>query len=422
MSLDMTYNLPVGVTEMSKSIYDLHMLVFYICVGIMVVVSVLLFYVIIKYRKTKSHTTLERGQPHSDFWVEFLWTLIPTIIVLFMMIPATKLIWKVGADDEKAINIRVTGAQWYWQYEYVDDDGVSVMSRPFDDDMQASQKPVVWQEKDKDGNLVLNASGKPITHHRNDYYMRRVDHPLVLPSHRKIRFLITSQDVIHSWFVPAFGIKQDAVPSISTAVWANVTDPGNYYGLCAELCGAHHAHMPIVVLVRAQEEYDAYIEELKEMKEKGVTGLTTLEKEYYESMDAPEIEMKTIEQAVAEPRGGEEVWAQCSACHNAYPSAPKTLDDWQKRYNEAPANKALEDAEKTRLFHLGNNAWLGGLQNKKMPQRGLLPDTDIAHVEFYRAICWNLINLGVSIDEGDCPVDSLDDFKKPAFRTESQSE
>ena len=325
MSLDMTYNLPVGVTEMSKSIYDLHMLVFYICVGIMVVVSVLLFYVIIKYRKTKSHTTLERGQPHSDFWVEFLWTLIPTIIVLFMMIPATKLIWKVGADDEKAINIRVTGAQWYWQYEYVDDDGVSVMSRPFDDDMQASQKPVVWQEKDKDGNLVLNASGKPITHHRHDYYMRRVDHPLVLPSHRKIRFLITSQDVIHSWFVPAFGIKQDAVPSISTAVWANVTDPGNYYGLCAELCGAHHAHMPIVVLVRAQEEYDAYIEELKEMKEKGVTGLTTLEKEYYESMDAQAIEMKTIEQAVAEPRGGEEVWAQCSACHNAYPSAPKHL-------------------------------------------------------------------------------------------------
>ena len=158
------------------------------------------------------------------------------------------------------------------------------------------------------------------------------------------------------------------------------------------------------------------------MKEKGVTGLTTLEKEYYESMDAPETEMKTIEQAVAEPRGGEEVWAQCSGCHNAYPSAPKTRDDWQKRYNEAPANKDLEDAEKTRLFHLGNNAWIGDLQNKMMPQGGLLLDTDIAHVGFYRAICWNLDNLGVSIDEGDCPVDSLDDFKKPAFRTESQSE
>ena len=131
-----------------------------------------------------------------------------------------------------------------------------------------------------------------------------------------------------------------------------------------------------------------------------------------------------MEQAVAEPRGGEEVWknAGCSGCHNAYPSAPKTRDDWQKIYNEAPANMALEDAEKTRLFHLGNNAWMGGLLNKGMPQRGLLPDTDIAHVEFYRAICWNLINLSVSIDEGDCPVDSLDDFKKPAFRTESQSE
>lgn len=383
MSLQMTYNLPRGVTEVSKGIYDLHMWVFYICVAIMVVVSAILFYVVIRYRKTKTHKTLERGQPHSDFWIEFLWTLIPTIIVVLMMIPATKLIWKVGADDEKAINIRVTGRQWYWQYDYVDEDGVSISSRPFDEDLEASKHAYSWATTDDAGNTT--------THHRHPYYMSRVTHPLVLPSHRNVRFLITSSDVIHSWFMPAFGIKQDAVPSYTTAVWANVSDPGDYYGQCAELCGAHHAHMPITVLVRPQYQYDQYIQELKEMREQGVEGLTTLEEEYYKSLGTNTIEQTTAPQPKepeAEPvvRDGETVYNKhCSMCHANAGLAPYDPKTWRNHLNEIH-NGILEELAFKR-------AWKG---YEGMYARGMIktkPDK-VAGEEFVNAICYMLDKLG----------------------------
>ncbi|MGC6404126.1 MAG: cytochrome c oxidase subunit II [Candidatus Comchoanobacterales bacterium] len=396
MSLQMTYNLPRGVTEVSKGIYDLHMWVFYICVAIMVVVSAILFYVVIRYRKTKTHKTLERGQPHSDFWIEFLWTLIPTIIVVLMMIPATKLIWKVGADDEKAINIRVIGRQWYWQYDYVDEDGVSISSRPFDEDLEASKHAYSWTTTDDAGNTT--------THHRHPYYMSRVTHPLVLPSHRNVRFLITSSDVIHSWFMPAFGIKQDAVPSYTTAVWANISDPGDYYGQCAELCGAHHAHMPITVLVRPQYQYDQYIQELKDMREKGVDGLTTLEEEYYASLGSNPIDQTAT--ATPQPqeknaRKGKVVYdAHCSGCHaQAGMGAPHDREKW-KTHLDAHGGSLKELAFKQAWNGYGGMLARGTITTK--------PDI-LAKEEFVNAICHMLDTLGKNTETCNAQKESLID-------------
>lgn len=226
------YNMRVGVTEVSKEIFDLHMLIMWICVWIGVVVFGIMFWSLWKYRKS-SGAIAAKFDDH--FWVEIAWTVAATVILVGMAIPSTSVMIKAYDDTEGDINIMVTGYQWKWQYKYLED-GVSFFSN-----LATSQEE------------INNALPK------GEFYLSEVDEPLVIPINKRIRFLITGNDVIHSWWVPDFAVKQDAVPGFINTAWTIVPKPGIYRGACTELCGLGHAFMPIVVRAVEQEEYEAWI-------------------------------------------------------------------------------------------------------------------------------------------------------------------
>ena len=226
------YNMPVGVTEVSEEIFDLHMLIMWICVWIGVVVFGIMFWSLWKYRKS-SGAIAAKFDDH--YWVEIGWTVAATVILVGMAIPSTSVMIKAYDDTEGDINIMVTGYQWKWQYTYLED-GVSFFSN-----LATSQEE------------IDNALPK------GEFYLSEVDEPLVIPINKRIRFLITGNDVIHSWWVPDFAVKQDAVPGFINTAWTNVPKPGIYRGACTELCGLKHAFMPVVVRAVEQEEYEAWI-------------------------------------------------------------------------------------------------------------------------------------------------------------------
>ena len=226
------YNMPVGVTEVSEEIFDLHMLIMWICVWIGVVVFGIMFWSLWKYRKS-SGAIAAKFDDH--YWLEIGWTIAATIILVGMAIPSTSVMIKAYDDTEGDINIMVTGYQWKWQYTYLEE-GVSFFSN-----LATSQEE------------IDNALPK------GEFYLSEVDEPLVIPINKRIRFLITGNDVIHSWWVPDFAVKQDAVPGFINTAWTNVPKPGIYRGACTELCGLKHAFMPVVVRAVEQEEYEAWI-------------------------------------------------------------------------------------------------------------------------------------------------------------------
>ena len=226
------YNMRVGVTEVSKEIFDLHMLIMWICVWIGVVVFGIMFWSLWKYRKS-SGAIAAKFDDH--FWVEIAWTIAATVILVGMAIPSTSVMIKAYDDTEGDINIMVTGYQWKWQYTYLEE-GVSFFSN-----LATSQEEI---------NNELP---------KGEFYLSEVDEPLVIPINKRIRFLITGNDVIHSWWVPDFAVKQDAVPGFINTAWTIVPKPGIYRGACTELCGLGHAFMPIVVRAVEQEEYEAWI-------------------------------------------------------------------------------------------------------------------------------------------------------------------
>lgn len=232
-----TVNLTPGVTPISHDIYNLHMTIFWICVAIGVVVFSVMFYAIIYHRKANG---FKADQFHSNIWIELTWTMIPLVILILMAIPATRVL--INMDDNAVkpdITIKITGYQWKWRYEYLDH-GInffSNLSTPFD-----------------------QLSGKAP---KGPHYLREVDHPLVLPIHKKVRFLITSNDVIHSWWLPDLGVKRDAIPGYINESWARINRPGMYQGQCAELCGINHALMPIVILAVSEKGFNDWIAQQK---------------------------------------------------------------------------------------------------------------------------------------------------------------
>jgi cytochrome c oxidase subunit 2 len=230
-------NLPAGATPVSREIYSLHMLVFWVCVAIGVVVFSALTYALVAFRKsggakpaTWDHSTL----------AEFVWTVVPVIILIALAIPAAKGLVMIEDTRGAKLDIKITGYQWKWQYEYVGK-GVSFFSG------LAQTSNVARQKK----------SGiDPFT---VDHYLLEVDHPLVIPTKVKIRYLITSSDVNHAWWVQAFGVKRDAIPGYVNEGWFQVDEPGVYRGQCAELCGKDHGFMPIVVNAVPEAEFDAWL-------------------------------------------------------------------------------------------------------------------------------------------------------------------
>ncbi|CAM4372227.1 MAG: Cytochrome c oxidase subunit 2 [Legionellaceae bacterium] len=228
------FNMPLGATPVSQGIYDLHMLAFWVCVGIAVVVFSILFYSIIMHRKSRGAVAAEF---HDHLGIEITWAIIPLVLLIIMAVPATKLLIKMEDTRDAAVNIQVTGYQWKWKYDYLDQ-GISFFSNL---------------------STPLDEIHNKIT--KNPHYLLQVDNPIVVPIHQKIRFLITANDVIHSWWVPELGIKADGIPGFIHEVWTQIEKPGVYRGVCAELCGTNHAYMPIVVIAKTPEEFAQWIKE-----------------------------------------------------------------------------------------------------------------------------------------------------------------
>ncbi|TMM45669.1 cytochrome c oxidase subunit II [Colwellia ponticola] len=235
---DTQLNLTKGVTAVSRDVYDLHMLVLYICTVIGILVFGIMFWSIIFHRKSKG---AKPADFHESTKVEILWTAIPIVLLIAMAIPATKTLIAMEDNENSDVTIQITGSQWKWHYKYFDQDieYYSVLSTPREQYQNQQQTSVVKDEN----------------------YLLEVDKPLVIPTNKKVRFLITSDDVIHSWWVPAFAIKQDANPGFINEAWTRVDEPGTYRGQCAELCGKDHGFMPIVVEVKSPEDYDIWLTE-----------------------------------------------------------------------------------------------------------------------------------------------------------------
>ena len=266
-------NMPKGVTSVSNAIYDIHMIIFWICVVIGIGVFGVMFYSMYVHRKSRGAVS---ANFHENTTAEVVWTIIPALILVVMAVPATSTLLDVYDTSEAEMDVKITGYQWKWQYEYLGED-VAFMSE------------LATPEAE-----VYNTAPK------SQYYLQEVSEPLVIPVNTKVRFLITAKDVIHSWWVPDFGVKKDAIPGIVNETWTKVDEPGIYRGECAELCGKAHAFMPIVVNVLEKEEYSTWLAEKKTQ----VAAIRELAKKTF-----------TKDELMAQ---GEEAYNRsCASCHMA---------------------------------------------------------------------------------------------------------
>jgi cytochrome c oxidase subunit 2 len=232
-------NMPRGVTQQSVDHFGLHMIVLWVCVVIGIGVFTVMFTSIVLHRKSRGH---EAAKFSYSTKAEIIWTIIPVLILVAIAVPATMALVRMEDTSGAEMTVKITGFQWRWKYEYLDHD-ISFISSLDPASNQARQ---------------LNSGIAP---ENVDNYLLEVDHPLVLPVGKKIKFLITADDVIHSWWVPALGWKRDAIPGFINEAWTKIDEPGTYRGQCAELCGKDHGFMPIVVIALPEDEFTIWVNE-----------------------------------------------------------------------------------------------------------------------------------------------------------------
>ncbi|HET9679651.1 MAG TPA: cytochrome c oxidase subunit II [Gammaproteobacteria bacterium] len=283
---DWELNMPRGVTERSAEVYELHMLVFWICVIIGVIVFGAMIWSIFFHRKSRG---AKAAKFHHNTLIEVIWTTIPFLILIGMAIPAARTLIEIENYAGSDISIKVTGYQWKWRYDYLFDNPQCNFG--FFSTMSA--------ESNRARQL-----GAEIPLESVDHYLRDVDHPLVVPVNTKVHLLLTAADVIHSWWVPMLGGKRDAIPGFVNDWWFKAEEIGVYRGQCAELCGRGHAYMPIVVRVVSQEDYDAWLEErMGSVEDQVAANAAAIKKDW------------SKEELLAE---GEKVYGKfCAACHGA---------------------------------------------------------------------------------------------------------
>lgn len=271
-------NMYKGVTPLSHDIYNLHMIGMVICVIIGIVVFGVMIYSLIHHRKSKGYVA---ASFHDNYRLELLWSIIPFVILIGLAIPATKVLMRMEDNNDSEVTIKVVGYQWKWQYQYLDQ-GISFysnLSTPF--------SQIHNQEK------------------KGDWYLLEVDKPLVLPINKKVRFLVTSNDVVHSWWVPELGIKRDAIPGFMHEAWTKIEKPGIYRGQCAELCGINHGFMPIVVQAVNEQDFNQWV--AGQIKNKDQYAQLALEPNAQVNMTQSEL-MKL---------GKQQYEQVCAACHRA---------------------------------------------------------------------------------------------------------
>jgi cytochrome c oxidase subunit 2 len=333
----MQMDLPPAVTKIAAAQQDLHVMMLWICGVICVVVFGVMFYSIFAHRKSKGAKSADF---HESTTVEIIWTIIPFLIVIGMALPATKVVVAQKDTTNADLTIKATGYQWKWGYDYIKGTGEGIQ---FVSTLDSSQR-------------ALSDEGKPA----GDNYLLKVDEPLVVPVGKKVRVITTANDVIHSFMVPAFGIKQDAIPGFVRDTWFKAEKTGDFYGQCAELCGKEHAYMPIHVRVLPEDEYAKWAEaKLKAQAAKA---------------DDP---AKVWVQADLIARGEKVYAANCAACHQANGKgggAIKPLDGSAK----------VLDADKLVQIQVLLNG-----QNNIMPSWKQLSDTELAAVITYTKNNWS---------------------------------
>lgn len=269
-------NMAPGVTELGQKIFDLHMLVLWICVWIGVIVFGVMFYSVLTHRKSIG---AKPADFHESTSVEIAWTVVPFIILIVLAFPATTTLLEVYDFEDSELDIVVTGYQWKWKYEYIDENDENV---------------VFFSNLRTDKSEIYNEDNK------GEHYLLEVDEPLVLPVNKKTRFLVTANDVIHAWWVPALAVKKDAIPGFINETWTRPLETGVYRGQCAELCGRDHGYMPIVVNVVEEDEYNEW---LAGKKAQAAEIKALMDKNF------------TLDEQMA---SGEKVYGQyCLACHGA---------------------------------------------------------------------------------------------------------
>ena len=325
------------VTKIAAEHQWLHYFMLVICAVIFVGVFGVMFYSIVKHRKSKGH---KAANFHESTVVEMIWTIVPFIIVIFMALPATKVIVAMKDTTNADITIKATGIQWKWGYDYLRGEGEGIGF--------VSTLDVTHRE--------MSDAGKP----SGDNYLLKVDNPLVVPVNKKVRIVLTASDVIHAFMVPSFGIKQDAIPGFVRDTWFRAEKTGDYYGQCAELCGKEHAYMPIHVKVVSQEDYTKWVEgKMKEMKAQA---------------DDP---TKVWELPALVARGEQIYNANCAVCHKPDGTGAGPI-------KPLAGSPVVLDADKVK----GITIVLNGQNNGAMPPWKHLSDTEIAAVITYTKNSW----------------------------------
>ena len=328
-----------AVTQIARDQAWLHYFMLVICSVIFIGVFGVMFYSVWKHRKSKG---AKAANFHESTTVEIVWTIVPFIIVILMALPATRVVVAMKDTSAADLTIKATGAQWKWGYDYLKGEGEGIG---------------FWSTLDN-SHREMSDSGKPAP---VDNYLLKVDNPLVVPVDKKVRIITTANDVIHAWMVPAFGVKQDAIPGFVRDTWFRAEKVGDYYGQCAELCGKEHAYMPIHVKVLSQADYTKWVDE----KKKAMAA----------AADDPN---KVWELAALVERGEKVYAANCAACHQATGKGAgpiKALD----------ASPVVLDADKTKQIAI----LLNGAANGAMPAWKQLSDTEIAAVITYTKNSWS---------------------------------
>jgi len=254
-------NMPVGVSELSADVHALHMRIFYICCAIGAGVFGVMIVSMVLHRKSRGVTP---STFHESTKVEIVWTVVPLLILIAMAVPAARVLIEMEDFSDSEMSIKVTGYQWRWHYDYLD------------------ENVAFYSALDADQNLARQLGNDNDLERFGESYLREVDNELVVPINTKIRFLNTAADVIHSWWVPDLALKKDAIPGFINENWAEIEQPGIYRGKCAELCGRDHGFMPIVVRAVEKEEYAAWLEEMR--AEQVAAADTALDERSHESL------------------------------------------------------------------------------------------------------------------------------------------
>jgi cytochrome c oxidase subunit II len=328
-----------AATKLAANLGFLHNVMMIICSVIFVAVFGVMFYSILKHRKSVGH---KAANFHESVAVEIAWTIVPFVIVIGMGAMATRTVVAQKDTSNADITIKATGYQWRWGYDYLKGEGEGI---GFLSSLDPAQR-------------AMSDSGKPEP--TNDYLLK-VDNPLVVPVDRKIRIVTTANDVIHSWMVPAFGVKQDAIPGFVRDTWFRAEKTGDFYGQCVELCGKEHAYMPIHVKVLSQDDYAKWVDVKK--------------KEMAAAADDPTKEWK-LEELIAR---GEKVYAaNCVACHRADGKGAGPI-------KPVDGSAIVLDADKSKQIAV----LLNGQNNGAMPAWRGLSDTEIAAVITYTKNNWS---------------------------------